>query len=70
MSANAQGGSVYTFETILKGKPWYVAVTGPYRDKSAAFMAIGKLSPSLRNEKPWPRSVAGIQSDIRTRRPH
>jgi len=58
------GLKVYYFESRLQGKPWYVAVTGPYADRGAASSAIAKLDPALRKEKPWPRSLATVQSDL------
>lgn len=65
---SAGGGvKVYYFESRLQGKPWYVAVTGPYPDRAAASAAITRLSPALRKEKPWPRSVSTIQADLRAR---
>ena len=65
---SAGGGvKVLYFESRLQGKPWYVAVTGPYPDRTAASAAIAKLSPALRKEKPWPRAVSTIQADLRAR---
>lgn len=56
------------FETRLKGKPWFVAVTGPYPDKLQALAAVKALPATLAKLKPWARSVASIQRDIRQNR--
>lgn len=70
IAGNGAGVKVLYFESRLQGKPWYVAVTGPYPDRGAASAAIARLSPALRKEKPWPRSVASIQADLRGRAAH
>lgn len=66
-------GPVYYFQTQLNGKPWFVAVTGPYREgddsgRAAASGAVDSLPSALRAAKPWPRSIRSIQEDIRRAR--
>jgi len=56
---------VYSYQTKRNGKPWFVAVTGPYPDKNAARSAIGRLPKTLRDNNPWLRSLVSVQSDIR-----
>ena len=56
------------FETRLKGKPWFVVVTGPYSDKAAALAGVKVLPAELQRQRPWARSVAGVQKDIRSNR--
>ena len=56
------------FESLLKGRPWFVVVTGPYKDKDAARRGIGALPGKLQREKPWVRSVSGVQEEIRKHR--
>ncbi|RDE19105.1 NACHT domain-containing protein [Motiliproteus coralliicola] len=53
------------FYTFYKQKPWYVVVYGRYSSRSAAMAAIGDLPPALRARRPWARSIAGVQDDIR-----
>lgn len=55
------------FETRLNGKPWFVVVTGSYRDKNTALAAIESLPVDLQRQKPWARSVSSIQADIKNR---
>ena len=55
------------FETRLKNKPWFVAVTGPFGSRQLALEAIKSLPSGLKKQKPWARSVSGVQSDIRRR---
>ncbi|MEH6557516.1 MAG: AAA family ATPase [Oceanicoccus sp.] len=56
------------FETRRKDKPWFVAVAGPYDTKEAALTAIKVLPPLLQKERPWARSVASLQQEIRDNR--
>lgn len=60
----ARGVKLYTYRTELRGKPWFIVLTGPYADKSAAQAAIAKLPPAVQKQQPWPRSAANIQADI------
>lgn len=59
--------SISYFETRLNNKPWFVAITGPYRSRSLAVDAIKGLPNGLKKQKPWARSVSSIQNDIRSR---
>jgi len=61
---SASGVKVYTYEAHRDGKPRYLAVIGPYADLSAARAAIAGLPKGLRDQKPWPRSVASVQADL------
>lgn len=64
LTRSGNGVKVYIYETRRDGKPWYVAVTGPYPSKEAARSAIAVLPKPLRDQSPWLRSVASIQSDL------
>jgi DamX protein len=55
-------------ETRRKDKPWFVAVAGPYDTRAAALAAIKELPPQLQKERPWPRSIATLQQEIRDSR--
>lgn len=57
------------FEARRKGAPWYVVVTGPYSSKQAARDGVASLPVKLRAQKPWVRSVAGVQQEIRALHP-
>jgi DamX protein len=57
------------FETRHQNKPWYVAIVGPYDNKAAAVAQIMQLPVELQKQKPWARSVASIQQDIRAKQP-
>lgn len=60
----ATGIKVEIYETRRNGKPWFVAVTGPYADQNAARAAITKLPKSLQDQHPWLRSVASVKADL------
>lgn len=56
------------FRTVREELPWYVAVSGSYRNKDEAKAAVAKLPASLRKLQPWARSFQGIQDELRRRR--
>lgn len=53
------------FETVYKGKPWFVVIYGAYKDRDTAIASIPKLSSELQARKPWARSLASVQADIK-----
>jgi DamX protein len=55
------------FETQYNDKPWFVAVIGDFSDRTDAATAIANLPETLRSYRPWVRSIADIQGDIRQR---
>ena len=55
------------FETRHQNKPWYVAIAGPYDNKTEAMAQIMQLPVELQKLQPWARSVASIQKDIRAK---
>jgi DamX protein len=55
------------FESRFQGEPWYVVVAGNYSERASAQEAIGSLPAALRELQPFVRSVADIQSAIRSR---
>jgi DamX protein len=61
----AAGVTTLIFEARRNGKPWFVLVAGPYADMAAARTAAARLPSLLQQQKPWPRSVASVQADIR-----
>ncbi|MBY4675583.1 SPOR domain-containing protein [Marinobacterium arenosum] len=65
LADQADRSEFHYFSTIYKGKPWHVVVYGHYPSRDAANAALNKLPKALRQLKPWVRSVAGVQSDIR-----
>ena len=60
-----KGLKLYTYHTQLRGKAWFIVVTGPYADKNAAQAAQAKLPEAVRKQQPWPRTLANVQADIR-----
>jgi DamX protein len=59
--------SITYVEVRRKGKPWFIVLSGPFDDRAAALKAIGNLPDTLQRQKPWARSVAGIQKDIQSK---
>ena len=53
------------FRTEYKGGDWHVLVQGEYASLEAARAAIGSLPAAVRKAKPWPRSFASIQTDLK-----
>lgn len=47
-----------------QGKPLYVVTYGSFPTRQAALQAIGSLPASLREGKPWARSVASVQQEM------
>ena len=50
--------------STLDGKPWYVVVYGYYPNRTAAVTAATRLSASLRDTKPWARSIGSLRSAL------
>ena len=55
----------YYFSSNHMGKRWYVVVYNSFRSKQQAQLGISELPPNLQDQKPWVRSIAGIQLDIK-----
>lgn len=51
---------VYILSTY-KGKPWFVVLDGAFPSKDAAQKSIARYPEGLQKQKPWIRSVKGIQ---------
>lgn len=47
-----------------QSKPWYIVLTGPYDNRDKAAAAVKSLPASLRQQKPWPKSVGSIQKNL------
>jgi DamX protein len=60
-----RGQNLMIYHTQLRGKPWFIVMTGPYPTRAAAQAAVAQMPEPLRNQQPWPRSVANVQADIR-----
>lgn len=65
LKAHAVTAPTLLYEALRGGKRLLVLVAGPYADRAAAQAALAKLPPPLLAAKPWPRTVASVQSDIR-----
>lgn len=57
--------NVRYFETVYKGKPWFVVIYGEFTNRDAAIASIPNLPAELKDRKPWARSIASVQADIR-----
>ncbi|MGH1462271.1 MAG: SPOR domain-containing protein [Neptuniibacter sp.] len=57
--------NLYYFSTLYKGAPWHVVIYGQFANRDIANATVKKLPVSLRNMKPWARSVSGVQIDIK-----
>lgn len=51
----------HVFKTDLKGKDWYIMVTGSYKTKEDAKKAIAGLPKAIKAYKPWVRSFGSIK---------
>lgn len=65
IDAHPDKNKFYYFSTIYKEKPWYVIVYGQYQSRNEAVAAIRSLPDDLKKQKPWARSIKGVQADIR-----
>jgi DamX protein len=54
-------GKATVMTTTRNGRPWYVAVLGPFPDRGKAQAAIYTLPPGVRAMKPWPRTTASLR---------
>ena len=65
VSGEVHAGKPGYFETRFQDRPWFVVVLGNFGERHEAVAAIEELPESLRSLKPWIRSLADVQSDIR-----
>lgn len=61
----AQIGTTLMYQTLHKGKDWYVVVLGPYVNRAAGVSKVKKLPAKLRAQNPWVRSVESVQKVIK-----
>jgi DamX protein len=54
-------GRATVMATTRNGRPWYVAVLGPFPDRNKAQAAVYTLPPGVRAMKPWPRTTASLR---------
>lgn len=59
------GGEYRYFRKLHQGKPLYVVTYGRFSSPEAAKSAVGALPGRLQAGKPWPRTFASIQQEIR-----
>lgn len=57
-----KGHTPFYFESVYKGKPWYIVLLGTYRSKDDARKAMEQLPADIRKQGPWLRSVASLQT--------
>ena len=53
------------YKTWLSSKPYYVIVHGQFNSRDSAREGIQLLSPTLRNAKPWVKSMKSVHSAIK-----
>ena len=58
---SASASLLYVGSTY-KGGAWFVVISGIYPDKSAARKALASLPAAVKKQKPWLRSVKGLQN--------
>lgn len=63
----AEAAKFSYFESRYQGKPWYVVVYGDYANRDAAVAASKNLPASLVQLRPWAKSFASVQQDIKQR---
>lgn len=63
------GTDIRIFRTVREELPWFVAVTGSFRNRDEARAGISRLPLDLQALKPWARSLQGIQDEVRRRAP-
>jgi len=56
------------FRTLREELPWYVAVTGSFRNREEARVAVTRLPVNLQELTPWARSLQSIQDELRRRK--
>lgn len=56
--------SAKIYQSIRNGKAWYVVTLGPFANMNEARTAIGQLSQTLQDSRPWAKSIKAIQSEI------
>ena len=59
------GGDYHYFRKLHQGKPLYVVTYGHFSTPAAAKSAVSGLPARLQSGKPWPRTFASIQQEIR-----
>lgn len=60
-----QGADYHYFKKQLQGKPIYVVTYGSFATRAAAQSAINNLPAKVKASKPWPRTVASVQREIK-----
>ena len=60
-----QGGDYHYFKKSLQGKPIYLVTYGSFPTRAAAQASIAGLSAKIKAGKPWPRSIASVQQDMK-----
>lgn len=58
-------GTLYQYETMHNGQPWFVVVSGVYGSKAEAVAAVNALPPKIRRQSPWVRPLKDAQNALR-----
>jgi septal ring-binding cell division protein DamX len=56
-----------SYQTLYKGKPWHVVISGPFANRLIANQQAKKLPQELLQQKPWIRSIEPIQQLLKAR---
>ena len=59
------GGEYHYFKKSLQGKPLYVVTYGSFATRAAAQAAIKGLPAKVQASKPWPRTIASVQQEMK-----
>jgi DamX protein len=60
-----QGADYHYFKRQLQGKANYVVTYGSFATRAAAQAAVAKLPAKIQAGKPWPRTIASVQQEIK-----
>ena len=54
------------YRTEHEGRPWFVALVGPFSSRQEADSAMQQLSGPVRAGQPWVRAIAPLKQELRT----
>lgn len=63
--AHRLADEIWVYRTSRHGSPWYVVLKGDHASLSQAQAAIRQLPPALQQAKPWPKSFAQVNRELK-----
>lgn len=63
--AHRLADEIWVYRTSRDGKPWYVVLKGDHASLSQAQAAIRQLPSALQKAKPWPKSFAQVNRELK-----